>query len=620
MSIELTPDLLKSILAEAIIASKSENTRVSTDSTETSYHVKPPEEFDFKEPLMWKPWINRFNMFRVATGLNSKPASQQINMLLYCMGKEADDLLTSLGVGEKDWETYEKIIEKFNSYFMTKKNIFYQRTLFIQNNQKPDEKIDSYINDLYKMAEKCEWSCQQCKSRSYFEDMIMLKLVTGISDKNLSTHLQLQDNLSLEKVIQSVRQAEAVKQQQDEIRCGTEPFDLVEEMKRFPQNSFKSSKSTYRPNRISGNNFAKGCSFCGSNYKHSLASCPAREKECFKCGNKGHFSTVCRTTYSRQRNVKEVETERLKTSGVDNFNLNVLNIFGEEVKNKITSQCRPSAFYVKCKVNCGPDVQFKVDTGADVRCMGLNEAKKLGLKMKSTEIVLKGAGNVNLNVLGKCTVLLQKGNIFHKEDIFIVENQNEPLLGRGGIAAFELIKEIEEITTTNKWVSSYPEVFKGLGVFKETYSIKLQENATPYAISCPRRIPIPLKDKVKNELKKMEKDGIITSIREPTEWCAPLVVVPKKNGAIRMCVDYTQLNKYVERERLLLPSVEESLAQIGQAKYFSKLDTNSGFWQVKLETSTAKLTTFVTPFGRFFFNRLPFGLCSAPEHLKKKND
>jgi len=97
-----------------------------------------------------------------------------------------------------------------------------------------------------------------------------------------------------------------------------------------------------------------------------------------------------------------------------------------------------------------------------------------------------------------------------------------------------------------------------------------------------------------------------------------MVVVPKPNGTVRICVDLTKLNKAVCRERHMLPSVEKTLAQLGDAKLFSKLYANSGFWQVKLDKTSSLLTTFITQFGRYCFNRLPFGITSAPEYFQKK--
>ena len=75
---------------------------------------------------------------------------------------------------------------------------------------------------------------------------------------------------------------------------------------------------------------------------------------------------------------------------------------------------------------------------------------------------------------------------------------------------------------------------------------------------------------------------MISQVKEPTDWCAGMVVVPKAGGKVRICVDLTKLNQNVRREHLMLPSVEQTLAQLGGATVFSKLDANSGFWQIEL--------------------------------------
>ena len=115
----------------------------------------------------------------------------------------------------------------------------------------------------------------------------------------------------------------------------------------------------------------------------------------------------------------------------------------------------------------------------------------------------------------------------------------------------------------------------------------------------------------------MQSMGVITKINEPTEWCAGIVAVPKPNGKIRICVDLTKLNESVCRERHILPSVNHTLAQLSGATVFSKLDANSGFWQINLAEESRRLTTFITPVGRYYFNCLPFRITSAPEYFQR---
>ena len=105
---------------------------------------------------------------------------------------------------------------------------------------------------------------------------------------------------------------------------------------------------------------------------------------------------------------------------------------------------------------------------------------------------------------------------------------------------------------------------------------------------------------------------VIKEVTEPTAWVSPMVPVPKKDGSVRICVDLTKLNRSVKREQFQLPTSEQLFAQLQGAKY-STLDASSGFWQIPLSEDCSPLTTFITPFGRYRFTRLPFGITSGPE-------
>ena len=141
-------------------------------------------------------------------------------------------------------------------------------------------------------------------------------------------------------------------------------------------------------------------------------------------------------------------------------------------------------------------------------------------------------------------------------------------------------------------MQKYPKVFTGLGTMQGEYTIKLQANAQPHAIYVARNVPIPLRDKVQTELTRMESLGVISRVDEPTPWCAGMVVVPKSNGFVRICVDLKALNQSVLREIHPIPRVDKILAQLAGATYFTKLDANSGFWQIPLSTESKLLTTF----------------------------
>ena len=90
---------------------------------------------------------------------------------------------------------------------------------------------------------------------------------------------------------------------------------------------------------------------------------------------------------------------------------------------------------------------------------------------------------------------------------------------------------------------------------------------------------------------------MISKVDTPTPWCAGMVVVPKKDKTVKICVDLKPLNANVLKETHPLPKVDDTLAQLAGAKIFSKLDANSGFWQIPLAKNSRHLTTFLTPFG-----------------------
>ena len=131
--------------------------------------------------------------------------------------------------------------------------------------------------------------------------------------------------------------------------------------------------------------------------------------------------------------------------------------------------------------------------------------------------------------------------------------------------------------------------------------IHLREDAVPHAVHTTRRVPLPLLPKVQAELQRMEEQGVIVKVTQPTDWCAPMVPVMKPSGAIRICVGLQKLNENIKRERYQLPTTEETLAKLAGSTVFTSLDAASGFWQIPLHEASRSLTTFITPFGRYCF-------------------
>ncbi len=238
------------------------------------------------------------------------------------------------------------------------------------------------------------------------------------------------------------------------------------------------------------------------------------------------------------------------------------------------------------------------------------------MSLENADKPLLGPGGSPLSVIGISHESLSKVELTEQEEVYVVKDLHTVLLGRPAILKLNLVARLDSVDA-NILKRMYPKLCQGLGMVRQPYTIRLKPNVTPVSLVTPRIVPLTLLGKVKMKLERMEQLKVITKVEEPTAWCSGMVPVPKKNRAVRTCVDLTKLNEAVCREKYILPSVEQSLGLLGGTKVFSKLDANMGFWQIPLSDQSAKCTTFITPFGRFVFNRLPFGIASAPEHFQR---
>ena len=118
-----------------------------------TYQVAPPESFNFSRPTEWTKWIRRFERFRTSAGLQKKSEEAQVNTLIYTMGAEADDIFQSFGLSEEDKKNYETVKSKFDSHFVKRRNVIYERAKFNQRKQEEGENVDVFITALYSLAE-----------------------------------------------------------------------------------------------------------------------------------------------------------------------------------------------------------------------------------------------------------------------------------------------------------------------------------------------------------------------------------------------------------------------------------------------------------------------------------
>ena len=570
----------------------------------TTLQLQPPEPFNFSTPDEWGRWARRFEQFRMASGLYKEEEERQVNTLLYCLGEGAEDVLCSTGLAVGERKKYAAVLSKFDKFFGIRKNVIFERARFNSRIQKEGELAEQFIADLYSLADKCEF-------RDFKEEMIRDRLVVGIRDRALSEKLQLDAGLSLEKAKTAVRQREAVRGQQEMLK-GTKnnPIEVNELSRRGDgargQGQGSNRRRSKRPRDAKQQTRGKPCGRCGKGHAKQ-EKCPAKDAVCHKCQRIGHFSAQCFSkTVAGTGNVGQLSGEILPDEGA------YLDEVGAE-KNTDAMWC------AAVKI-AGRSCEFKLDTGAEVTAVTEELHTLLGKPaLQRASKVLYGPGQQPLKVLGQFEESISYRNSSSRQVLFVVRGLSKNLMGLPAITALNLATRVDGVGDYSQSIQEkFPSVFQGLGTFGDPYEIKLKDGAKPWAIHTARRVPLPLRDKVAEELRRMESCGVISRMEEPTEWCAGMVAVPKKQGSVRICVDLKALNENVMREVYPLPTVDQTLAQMNGATKFSKLDANSGFWQIPLSENSRHFTTFFTPLGRFCFNKLPFGICSAPEVFQNR--
>ena len=155
-----------------------------------------------------------------------------------------------------------------------------------------------------------------------------------------------------------------------------------------------------------------------------------------------------------------------------------------------------------------------------------------------------------------------------------------------------------------------------MGVFQGTLRLEVIADVKTVQ-STARRVSGAVRDQLKEELARLEQLGVIIRQDEPTDWVSPIVVARKKNGQLRICIDRQDLNRYLRRQPHPVPTVEELLPEVRNARVFSKCDVRNGFWHIRLDESSSRLLTFATPFGRYRWTRMPFGISPVPEIFQR---
>ena len=190
-------------------------------------------------------------------------------------------------------------------------------------------------------------------------------------------------------------------------------------------------------------------------------------------------------------------------------------------------------------------MEFKLDSGAEVSVLSDKLPWLRHAALKPAKNTLRVPGGVTLRLLGTLDANLSCGDRSDSETLYVMENHRISVLSRNACVQLNLIKlVVDAIDVQKDFSKAIRRVTKG----KHAAPHQSHRRCCPVCLYAARKVPHPLLPRVDDELKRMEDQGVISKATQPTDWCSCMVVVPKQNGKVRICVDLTQLNNAVRIE------------------------------------------------------------------------
>ena len=332
-----------------------------------------------------------------------------------------------------------------------------------------------------------------------------------------------------------------------------------------------------RVNAASGPGACSGCG--GAWHKGGRQQCPAYNRTCACCQKTGHFAKVCRSRTSQHR------------SGQSQASANAILVHPQQQVQMyaITQTRREPAPTIEVQMlssNGTKNIRVLPDSGAEITAAGKEILAYLDHhpdNLLPSTVIPRAVNGNSMTPIGRIPIVIHLQGKRYTDDLHIIpgitgtviswqasrslgvlpEHYPKPINNEPAITTVKVGKG--GIPTAQEVIDEFPSVFDGqVRVMDgEHFRIALAENAIPFCVKTPRSVPFAYRDKLKAELELLQQQGIIAPVTEPTRWCAPIVVTPKKGtDRIRMCVDLSKLNRFVLRERYQSPAPAEAVAEV----------------------------------------------------------
>lgn len=577
--------------------------KFSQTSTSSSDHQLVPAFHAFnKEIQNWDSYLQQLNQHFSAYAV-SQPEKQK-SFFLSWIGTELFELLKNLfGSSNLDNKTFSELTGKLTEHFKIYHHIVAARYEFFKSEMKIGQTYKDWVADLRGLARDCKFVCNSDScSASYVDEMIRDQIIVHTPHDAVRAATLQKQQATLADVIVVAESFEATTKTVAAMKNNNNETNVN-------INSVQNKNKYKKQKEINYENKLKSCSGCFRS--HTRDKCKFRNATCNKCNKKGHISPVCMSTETK-RNGGKKKNER-SHNDVDNVET-IFNI-----------SCNMSKVYIDLQI-FNKSVKFQMDSGASISIINLTTYKLLNKpKLVKTKRILYGFGKKLIPILGELYTTVKCGKQ-EKEVIIIVVNTElgENLFGIDLFNKFGFqIQQVNTIAVThenkvNELCLKYKDVFEpALGTVKDfKANIRLKPNANPQFFRS-RQIPFAQMPKFKEEIERLTNLKIIKPIKF-SQWASPIVLAQKPNNAIRICGDFkVAVNQQIEIEQYPLPTRESLLHVVRHGKFFSTIDLKDAYLQMELDGDSKQIMVINTPLGLFQYQRLPYGIASAPAIFQK---
>ena len=613
----------------------------------------------------WTKYKEEFILYVTASGI--KHNIQKLALLLHLGGKDLRDIYHPL---KEEGDTYDSVVTKLDEHFKDRVNVIYERYVFKSTKQFEGESTMNFITRLRKMGESCKYA-------ERLDEEIRDQFIFNCYDDNLRKKLLRQHDLTLQKLSeislieeQADKQAAEMSKKVENQLSTTEDFRNREENESVNKLGWKgsgrrqvpgNSKQSY--NRNKQGNVVKTCFRCGEEFTAGhMNNCKAMGKTCYSCNNKNHFSNMCKKKNIKHltRNHMENNSESGESDGSDQLFALFQSQRGDKMKEEYNEESMHKDNLINKKhvisqvkndksennksktvnITVGKTrVKMIIDSGSPINVIDLNTWQKIkkadNKKLVATKKKIYSYGNDEpLSMRGYFTECLETKNKIHVCDIYVVNKNNAGnLIGIQAATELGLLHIKDETTIANityggnliknvnpdilDIVQKHSALQYGKGKIKD-YECILKTNPTIQPVyQRVRRQPYHLRTKIKKEIQKLLAEGIIECVNTPQEWMSNIVITPKSNGDIRICLDAREVNQAIICEKYPTPTIDQLMEKFGGSIIFSKIDLRDAYSQIPLAEESRKLTNFVCDEGTFRHTRLTNGISDAGDYFQQ---